>query len=37
MMLRRLIDWLTFADYERAKSDVTRRTVWLILANREPS
>ena len=34
MLLRRLIDWLNFADYERAKSEVTRRTIAAVLWGR---
>ena len=33
-MLRRLIDWLTLADYERAKSEATQQTIWLVLWGR---
>ena len=33
-MLRRLIDYWMFADYERAKSEVTRRTIAAVLWGR---
>ena len=33
-MLRRLIDWLTLADYWRAKEEATQRIIRCILSSR---